>query len=304
MFDWNDLRYFLAVARHGSTLAAAKALGLSQSTVHRRLAALERQLGRRLVTRHPTGYRLTKLGEQMRPHAESVEASVTSFERQFVAADPGRDGLVRISCPASAAHRLMGLRLLDKFHARHPALRAEFVMTEEFFDLAQGEVELAIWQGAPQDATLIARWIADVPWAVFASRNYIEAHGRPEEPKAMAKHAIVEFAGPMKNHAAALWLRSVAPRARIAARGNSVSEISEAIKSSVGLGPLPVPYAKRESDLVMVLESRPELNFPFYVVINRDMRRVRRVRAFLDFLAGEQKLVRRALELGLDRERG
>jgi len=303
MFDWNDLRYFLAVARHGSTVAAAKALGLSQSTVHRRLAALEQQLGLRLVTRHPTGYRLTKLGERMRPYAESVEASVTSLERQFVASDPGRGGLVRISCPASAAHRLMAVRLLDKFHARHPALRAEFVMTEEFFDLAQGEVELAIWQGTPQDAMLIARRIADVPWAVFASRNYIRAHGRPEEPKAMAKHPIVEFAGPMKNHAAALWVRSVAPRARIAARGNSVSEISEAIKSSVGLGPLPIPYAKRESDLVMVLESRPELNFPFYLVIHRDMRRMRRVRAFLDFLAGEQKLVRRALEVGLDRER-
>ena len=304
MFDWNDLRYFLAVARHGSTLAAARALRLSQSTVHRRLAALEQQLGRRLVTRHPTGYRLTRLGDQMRPYAENVEASVATLERQFVASDPGQRGLVRISCPASAAHRLMAARLLDKFHARHPALRAEFVMTEEFYDLAQGEVELAIWQGAPQNAMLIARRIADVPWAVFASRSYIAAHGRPEAPEAMARHAVVEFAGPMKNHAAALWLRSVAPRARVAARGNSVSEIFDAIKSSVGLGLLPAPYAKRESDLVMVLESRAELNFPFYVVIHRDMRRVRRVRGFLDFLAGEQKLVRRTLEVGLDRERG
>jgi len=302
MFDWNDLRYFLAVARHGSTLAAAKALRLSQSTVHRRLAALEEQLGRRLVKRHPTGYRLTRLGEQMLPHAEGVEASVAGFERQFVASDPGRGGLVRISCPASAAHRLMAVRLLDKFHARHPALRAEFVMTEEFFDLGQGEVELAIWQGAPQDRTLIIRRIADVPWAVFASRAYIDAHGRPGEPKEIAGHRIVEFAGPMKSHAAALWLRSVAPRARITARGNSVSEVMEAIRSGVGVGPLPVPYAKRESGLVMVVDSRPELNFPFYVVIHRDMQRVRRVRAFLNFLADQQKLVRRALEVGVEQK--
>ena len=106
----------------------------------------------------------------------------------------------------------------------------------------------------------------------------------------------------MKNHAAAAWLRSVAPRARTAARGNSVSEIMEAIKSGVGIGPLPVPYARRESDLVMVLDSRPELNFPFYVVIHRDMQRVRRVRAFLNFLASEHKLVRRALEVGTERK--
>jgi len=77
----------------------------------------------------------------------------------------------------------------------------------------------------------------------------------------------------------------------------------EAIKSGVGVAPLPVPYAKRESDLVMVLDSRPELNFPFYVVIHRDAQRVRRGRAFLDFLAAEQKLVRRALEIGVERDK-
>jgi DNA-binding transcriptional LysR family regulator len=304
MFDWNDLRYFLAVARHGSTLAAAKALRLSQSTVHRRLVALETQLGRRLVKRSPNGYRLTRLGEEMLPQAESVEAAATGFEKKLAAGDPERSGHIRISCPATAAHRLMAARLLDRFHARHPALRAEFVMTEEFFDLAEGEVELAIWQGAPQDRSLITRRIADVPWAVFAARSYIERRGRPNDAKGIAGHAIVEFAGPIKGHAAALWMRSAAPRATIAARGNSVSEIIEAVASGVGLAPLPVPYAKRVSELVMVLESRPELNFPFYVVVHRDMRRVRRVRAFLDFLAGEQKLVRRALEAGLERKSG
>src|ERR1700687_5544206 len=120
MFDWNDLRYFLAVARNGSTLAAAKALGLSQSTVHRRLAALEGRLGRRLVHRHPTGYRLTELGEELRPYAESVEASVGGFERHFVSSDPSHIGTVRVTCPASAAHRLMRSQLLDKFHERYP----------------------------------------------------------------------------------------------------------------------------------------------------------------------------------------
>ena len=63
MFDWNDLRYFIAVARHGSTIAAGKALGLSQSTVHRRLGELERRIGRQLVTRHTSGYKLTVSSE-------------------------------------------------------------------------------------------------------------------------------------------------------------------------------------------------------------------------------------------------
>ena len=73
MFDWNDLRHFLAVARHGSTIAAAKALHLSQSTVHRRLAELEKRIGRHVVIRHATGYRLTEFGNELLPLIKKVE---------------------------------------------------------------------------------------------------------------------------------------------------------------------------------------------------------------------------------------
>jgi DNA-binding transcriptional LysR family regulator len=295
VFDWNDLRYFLAVAQSGSTLAAAKALGLSQSTVHRRLAALEDSLGRRLFHRHPTGYQLTKLGEQMRPYAERIEASVASFERHLDSCDPRQIGKVRVACPASAAHRLMRSRVLDKFHARYPGMRAEFVMTEGFLDLAQGEADLAIRQGAPQDEALIARRIADVPWAVFAARTYVERHGRPERPEDIADHSVIEYAGAMKDHAAAQWMRSVAPGAAVTARGNSVSEVLMAVKSGVGLAPLPVPFAAHDNDLVTVVDPLPELTYPFYLVIHRDMKHAPRVRAFLNFVTAEIRTVRQVL---------
>jgi DNA-binding transcriptional LysR family regulator len=84
MFDWNDLKYFLALAREGSTVAAAKALGVNQSTVQRRLAVLEEQLGRTLIERNPTGYQLTKLGEELKPHAERIEDAIAAFERHLV----------------------------------------------------------------------------------------------------------------------------------------------------------------------------------------------------------------------------
>jgi DNA-binding transcriptional LysR family regulator len=81
MFDWNDLRYFLAVARHGSTVAAAKALKTSQSTVQRRLVELEKKIGRDLVQRHSTGYRLTEFGQQMLPHAERARLARQTRKR-------------------------------------------------------------------------------------------------------------------------------------------------------------------------------------------------------------------------------
>jgi DNA-binding transcriptional LysR family regulator len=295
MFDWSDLRHFLAVARRGSTLAAAKALRVSQSTVQRRLEALEAALGRRLVQRHATGYRLTKLGEEMVPYAERVEASVEEFARHFAATDPDLAGTLRVACPATAAHRLMKAGLLDAFHSRYPTLRAEFVMTEEFLDLAKGEADLAIRQGMPDDEALVARRIADVPWAVYASRAYLDRHGRPERPADLDRHAVVGFDAIMTNHAAARWMRAVAPGAAIAARGDSVPSILLAVKSGAGLAPLPMPIGSREGDLVAVIGPLPELTFPFYLVAHKDLQRTPRVRAFFDFVAAEIKTFRQVL---------
>ena len=115
MFDWNDLRHFLAVARHGSTLAAAKALGVNQSTVHRRMCELERRLGRRLVERHPTGYRLTEVGEDLRPLAERMETAAQDFERRAASSDADLIGTVRVTCPETVGYRMMKTSLLDAF---------------------------------------------------------------------------------------------------------------------------------------------------------------------------------------------
>src|SRR6185312_15648439 len=98
MFDWNDLRHFLAVARHGSTIQAAKALGMNQSTVQRRIAALERQLGRQLFERRSDGYRLTRLGEELCPIAERVETEVTDFTRRSASSDVELVGTIRVTC--------------------------------------------------------------------------------------------------------------------------------------------------------------------------------------------------------------
>src|SRR5689334_10818125 len=128
MFDWNDLRYFLAVAREGSTLAAAKALGVSQPTVQRRLAALEETIDRKLVEHHPTGYRLTELGQALLPHAEDVERSVAAFQRQMLSAGEELSGTLRVTCPEGLASRFLA-PVIESFRAKYPALRIDLIMT-------------------------------------------------------------------------------------------------------------------------------------------------------------------------------
>ena len=257
MFDWNDLRHFLAVARHGSTISAAKAMCLSQSTVHRRLAELEARRGRHILIRHATGYRLTEFGEELRPLAERVEEAIATIERHLTAKDDTLTGLLRVTSSESIGYRLTKSQVLDVFHARYPKLKVQLIMSDRFLHLGKGEAEVAIRAGMPDDETLVGRKIADVPWALYASRSYIERYGRAERVELINQHAVIEFDGDIKEHHAARWLRSVAPQATVAARSNSVSGLLMMVRSGAGLAPLPVPLAAREPELVRVLGQAP-----------------------------------------------
>src|SRR3981081_4502329 len=157
MFDWNDLKYLLAVARHHSTIAAGKSLGLSQSTVHRRLAELQRRTGRRLVTPHTTGYRLTEFAERLLPYAARVEAAITDLELQVTGSARDLDGVIRVPWPEPIGPRMMQSGLIDRFHARHPQLRVEFVTSDRYLDLAKGEADVAFRSGGTHGELVCSR---------------------------------------------------------------------------------------------------------------------------------------------------
>ena len=284
MFDWSDLKYFLAVAKAGSTLAAARSIGVNQSTVHRRLQELEKRLGHQLVKRYPTGYRLTELGAQLVSYAESVENAVAAFERRVSASGQEAKGAVTITCPAAVGARLMRSRLMDKLKARYPGLHVEFAMSDMALDLAKGEADIAIRGKDPTGDTLFGRKIADSQWAVYASRSYVERHGGIDRVEDINGHAVVMFSGELRTHRSARWLKSVAPKATVAAHGSNLTALLLAVKSGAGLAPMPLIVGEYEKDLVRVFGPVPDMATPFYLLMHQDMRRTPRVRVVFDFL--------------------
>ena len=292
MFDWNDLRYFLAIARGGSTGTAARALGVNQSTVQRRLRALESALHCSLAERQAGGYRLTTHGQQLLAYAEQVETTVSTLQRQSATLDDRATGLVKLTSHVTVGQRIIKSGFLDSFHSRHPGIIVELIMEQRALDLSKGEAHIAIRGGAlGNDPALVGRKVADVPWGIYAGLSFVERHGRPSTPVDIDGFSVVELVDEIEALPAARWMKTHAPTARVAARCSNIPSVHLAIKSGAGIGPLPAVYAAADEELVCVLGPLTELNYPMFLLAHRDLRKISRVNAVFEFCLSELKTV-------------
>jgi DNA-binding transcriptional LysR family regulator len=292
MFDWDDLRHFLAVARHGSTTAAARAMHIDQSTVQRRLAGFERRIGQALVERRVTGYQLTDYGRALLPHAERVEQQALALQRFIESSSRELTGVVRVTCPEPIVLLISQSPLLQRLRERHPGLHVEFVMSDHYVDLAKGEADVALRSGDTVDNQLIGRKIADSLWAVYGGQAYLAAHGSPSRTEDLAQHVWVGFDDTMAKHRATLWLKQVAPTARVVATSGSVLGTVHFAKANLGLAALPKSVGDKEADLVRVMGPVPELTRSWRMLTTRQLRRTPRVAAFFDFMTQELQTLR------------
>jgi DNA-binding transcriptional LysR family regulator len=157
-------------------------------------------------------------------------------------------------------------------------------MSDRIIELGTGEADIAIRAKRPVENALVGRKIADSPWAVYASRSYVARQGRVEKPTDIDQHSVVMFAGPLSDHPAVRWMKSVAPNAHVAARANSLAALLPSVRSGAGIALMPVIVGEDEGGLVRILDLGPEMATPFYLLTHRDLRRTPRVRAFFDFI--------------------
>lgn len=290
MLDWNDLQYFLAVAREGSTTAAAKALGVNQSTVQRRLAELEKALGRPLVVRRTTGYELTPLARSLLPLAEQVRTSVDVFEQRV--REISKDGreVIRLTCPEPVVNRLRPL--VERFSEKYPQYSVEFVTSDRYLDLLKGDADVAFRSGDTVDA-LVGHAVATSTWGVYASADYLAKQGRPADYAGLNDHQVLSLDN-MPNHRLVQWLREVAPRAEIVSRSNSMLGLIESVRAGLGIAPLPVALAT-QAGLTEVFGAVPALSRTWKVLTHPELRETPRIAAFFEFVSAEKEAFRTVL---------
>jgi len=284
MLDWNDLRYFLAVARTGSTLAAGKALRVSQTTASRRVTALEQELGLTLFERRPTGYVLTPCGEALVARAEEMEAAAGRFADAAATQSRDTSGTVKLTVDEIYAVTLLGPILRD-LHAAWPAIRIELDTTETKRDLAAGEADVALRMvDRPTGGGLVGRRLATDEWTLYCSRDYAAAHGRPRRRKDLYGHTFIGGGGPGVWMYYRAWLEENGLADAVAMQHGTSTGLLAAVRTGVGLAVLPTLVADFEPDLIQCLPPEPGNERGLWLLTHERLRHTPRVRAVLDFV--------------------
>lgn len=280
--DWNDLRYFLAVAEAQTWVAAARVLGVEHTTVSRRVAALENALGTRLFTRGPEGLTLTRAALDILPDARAVLMHAEAITRRVQGGDAKVEGTVRLTVPESIESYMV--QELAMLRAQHPALMVELVSANRVLDLRRGEADLALRFAEVTDAELVMKRVGAAGWSLYASPAYLERKGEVSNAASVRGHDVIGFDASMANIIGALWLAQHGEGVNVVLRANSLAAAQSAGGHGFGLVPLPCFLADRDPLLVRVVPELVGLR-DIVVAVHPDLTRVARVRATMDFLS-------------------
>lgn len=286
MYDWNDLKAFLAVAETGSTLAAAQAMRVSQTTVARRIAALEAATGVTLFERRQAGYALTPVGEAMLASAAAVRDAAERFGEAAGARSRDAGGTVSLTVMEIIAVTILPPILRD-LRAEHPGIHIQLDTSDEPRDLAAGAADIAIRSSKqPSGAGLVGRRIADNPWTVYCSRDYADRHGVPHTREQLAAHPFIGGGGGVWEPYRA-WLRQHGLEEAVVMQYDTATGLLSGVRAGMGLSVLPAYLADREPDLIRCLPPKSDDTTGLWLLTHERLRHVPRVRLVLDFLARE-----------------
>lgn len=282
-YDWNDLYFFLAVARAGRLTEAARRLGVEHSTVSRRVFALESALGTQLFERRPTGYSLTASGEQLLHQAEDIENLAGSILSTVGGADIAVSGTVRIGAPEGVGTFFLAPRL-HQLTLRHPGLDVELIAMPRIFNLSKREADIAIGLSRPSAGRLHGRELTDYELGVYASADYVKGRAPIEKRSDLAAHCFIGYAEDFIFTPELDYVPGILRELRPAIRSSSIIAQLEATAAGAGLCVLPCFMTRNRPALVRVLPDEIRLKRTFWLITHSDAQRLARVRTALDFL--------------------
>ena len=277
--SWDDLRLVSAVGEAGTLTGAARKLGVDHSTAFRRLGALEVRLGVRLFERARDGYAPTPAGEATIAAAGRMLADLGDLEQRLAGEDLRPAGAVRMTTTDTLLDFLAPL--LAAFRAAHPEITVEIVAANAFFTLTRRDADVAIRPAAAAPENLVGRRIATLATALYAAPDYLARRSHED----LRRHDWVAPDDSLGHLGSAKWMQAEIPAERVVVRANSLLALRAAARAGLGIASLPCYLADPDPALARVRAPLPEMASALWLLTHPDLRRVARIRAFLDFAA-------------------
>lgn len=289
--DWNDFRFFLAVARSGTISAAGKALGVDNATVGRRIASLEAALGTQLFDRSPQGYRLSEPGEALLSPAERVEVSVMGARARIDDLQNSTSGSLRIGATDAFGTYFLAPRL-GKLQLELPGMHIDLVALTGVLSLSKREADIAIGIARPDQGRLFSRKLTTFHLGLYASYDYIVSHPEIVSTEDVLSHPVISWVenlmyDPSLNYIAEVD-RRIVPRYGCS---NLVAQLRATV-GGAGVCVLPHYMVRNEPTLRRLLPDSVNIELPYYLTVHADLHELSHIRKAIDFLVEEVELFR------------
>ena len=280
--DWDNLRYFLAVARAGKLTAAARRLGQDHTTVGRRIASLESAFQSKLFERRPDGYRLTEVGQRLYENVDELESSVWEIQRNIAGRTQHVEGLVRIGAPDDFGNVFLAKRI-GELQGLHPSLKIELITLPYTLSVSKREVDIAIGIERPVEGRLFVRKLTDFEMRLYATRDYIDAHGPIDGAPDLARQMWIGCVSDFNSAALLDAATDYTPTLRFTC--SSFAGQLTAAMSGAGVAMLPRYVADQEASLTPILPDVVRATQAYHMVVHADLRDLPRVRTAANYIA-------------------
>jgi DNA-binding transcriptional LysR family regulator len=280
--NWDDVRIFLAVARHGQILGAARHLRLNHATVARRLNALEAAVETRLIARKTYGCEVTETGRQFLRHAERMEAELLAAYGGAHPDDGAVSGVIRVGAPDGFGATILAPHL-GELSRRHPGLTIELAPAPRSFSLSQREADIAVTVGRPEKGRLLVRKLTDYTLGLYASQRYIQECGAPASLHDLREHRLVGYVEDLLYSSDLDYTGEFLKDWRSHVAVSTIAGQIEVIRSGAGVGILPAFMAREFPELVALLPSHVATR-AFWILTHEDSRPSRQVANTIDFI--------------------
>ncbi|MFB9949445.1 LysR family transcriptional regulator [Rhizobium puerariae] len=282
-FTWDDLQYFLAVARTGQLSTAARQLRTSHATVSRRIDRLEFSLKVKLFERNPRGYVLTGMGQRFVEAAERIEAEADRLQADITSGTTAQRGVVRLSTPEGFANFFFADKIRS-FCEGHPNITLELVTIQQIMSLSRKEADIAVSLDPPKDGPYLTEKLTDYNLSVYGSKSYLSKASPIRNRQDLLSHPFIGYIEDMIFVPGLDYLGDVHPGIKARFQSSSIFAQLTATRNGLGLCVLPHFITRTLPDLQIVLPDEVELKRNYWLVRHRDISQIPRVRMVTDYI--------------------